>query len=60
MGRDILKSAKNLILKLNEEDKKSGNLENAVRGIQIRQQKLEKKLDEVLKGLESLTKAILN
>eukprot|EP00090_Calanus_glacialis_P040395 TRINITY_DN7041_c0_g1_i5.p1 TRINITY_DN7041_c0_g1~~TRINITY_DN7041_c0_g1_i5.p1 ORF type:complete len:976 (-),score=208.34 TRINITY_DN7041_c0_g1_i5:92-3019(-) len=60
VGRDILKSAKNLILKLNEEDKKSGNLENAVRSIEIRQQKLEKKLDEVLKGLESLTKAILN
>ena len=60
VGRDILKSAKNLILKLNEEEKKSSNLENAVRGIQLKQQNLEKKLDEVLKGLESLTKAILN
>jgi len=60
VGRDILKSAKNLILKLNEEEKKSSNLENTVRGIQLKQQNLEKKLDEVLKGLESLTKAILN
>ena len=60
VGRDILKSAKNLILKLNEEEKKSNNLDNAVCCIQIMQQKLEKKLDEVLKGLESLTKAILN
>jgi len=59
VGRDILKSAKNLILKLNEEDKKNTNIENVVRGIQLRQQNLEKKLDEVLKGLESLTKAIL-
>ena len=54
-----MKSAKNLILKLNEEDKKNTNMENVVRGIQLRQQNLEKKLDEVLKGLESLTKAIL-
>jgi len=59
IGRDILKAAKNLILKLNEEDKKNTNMENVVRGIQLRQQKLEKKLDEVLKGLENLTKAIL-
>ena len=55
----LLIGAKLLILKLNEEEKKSCNLENSVRGIQIRQQKLEKKLDEVLKGLESLTKADL-
>ena len=60
MGRDILKSAKNLVLKLNEEQKKSSTLDNAVRCIQIRQQKLEKKLDEGLKGLESITKVILN
>merc|ERR1719300_803614 len=56
VGRDILKAAKNLILKLHEEEQRGSNLENAVRGIQLRQQKLEKKLDEVLKGLESITK----
>ena len=60
VGRDILKSAKDLILKLNEEEKKNSTIENAVRSIQIKQQKLEKKLDEVLKGLESITRVILN
>ena len=49
-----------MILKLHEEEQRGSNLENAVRGIQLRQQKLEKKLDEVLKGLESITKVILN
>eukprot|EP00092_Neocalanus_flemingeri_P072202 GFUD01088838.1.p1 GENE.GFUD01088838.1~~GFUD01088838.1.p1 ORF type:complete len:176 (+),score=30.47 GFUD01088838.1:3-530(+) len=60
VGRDILKSAKNLILKLNEEEKKNSTVEEAVRSIHIKQLKLEKKLDEVLKGLESFTKVMLN
>jgi len=60
VGRDILKSAKKLILKLNEEENKNNSIEHAVQCIQIRQENLDKKMDEVLRSLERITKAISN
>ena len=56
VGKEIIKAAKNLILKLNHET----NIDSAIEKIQIRQEILEKKMDQVLESLGQLTKSVLS
>ena len=51
-----MKAAKNLVLKLNHET----NIDDAIEKIQIRQEILEKKMDQVLESLGQLTKSVLS
>ena len=56
VGKDIMKAAKNLVLKLNHET----TIDSAIEKIQLRQEALEKKMDQVLESLGQLTKSVLS
>ena len=51
VGRDIVKDAKNLVLKLNDD----ASVETALEKIEERQTKMEKKMDQILDKLLILT-----
>jgi len=50
----VLKSAKDLILRLQAEDQSSKGLEAVMEEVRCKQQELEEKLDSVMRSLESV------
>jgi len=54
IGREVLRSAKDLILRLRAEDDSSKGLAAAVEEVMSKQQQLEDKLDAVMRSLESV------
>jgi len=54
IGREVLKSAKDLILRLRTEDESSKSLAAAMEEVRSKQQQLEAKLDSVMRSLESV------
>jgi len=54
IGREVLKSAKDLILRLRAEDDSSKGLAAAVEEVMSKQQQLEDKLDSVMRSLEAV------
>ena len=54
IGKDVVKAAKDLVLKLNRES----DLEDAIESIQKKQENLEKKMDLVLQSLHNLTNSL--
>merc|ERR1712083_307276 len=53
-GREVLKSAKDLILRLRTEDESSKSLAAAMEEVRSKQQQLEAKLDSLMRSLESV------
>ena len=60
VNREIVKSAKDLVLKLSEAQKDKDDIQERIRTIQVQQDNLEMKIDEVIKTLGNLCKHIGN
>ena len=56
IGREIVKSAKDLVLRLSATQQEESDLQERIRSIQIKQDKLELKIDSVISTLENLCK----
>ena len=60
VGREIVKSAKDLVLKLKQGQENTGQFEEKIRSIQVKQESMEVKIDDIISKLESLCKQIGN
>ena len=59
VGREIVKSAKDLVLKLKQDQEGScGHIEQQIRTIQVKQENMEAKIDDIISKLENLCKQI--